>query len=101
MEQREEQLKAWLMEVRIERRRLEDRILQGSASASQDVRAELEAALLNLSAAKASAEAELASMDALGADRVRVQVLDLVTSCLMPMLCEPRFWCLNTLQVLT
>lgn len=74
LEQREEQLRMWLMEVRIERRRLEDRILQGTASSSQDTRAELEAALLNLSAAKASAEAELASMDAMGAERVRVQV---------------------------
>lgn len=59
-ERREEQLKSWLLEVRLERRRLEDRILEGSATHAQDQRAALEVQLQALSDTKVTLQGEVA-----------------------------------------
>lgn len=73
-ERKEEQLRGWLQEVRIERRKLEDRLLQGSSCALQDTRAELEAAVTALRSSLAAAEAEGVAMGAAAAERARLQV---------------------------
>lgn len=73
-ERKEEQLRGWLQEVRIERRKLEDRLLQGSSCALQDTRAELEAVVTVLRGSLAAAEAEAAAVGASAAERTRLQV---------------------------
>ena len=67
-ERQNEQLRAWLADLRCERRRLEDRLLCGSASAAQDTRAGLEEAVEGMSASKAVLEADLQSLAADAAD---------------------------------
>jgi ABC-type phosphate transport system auxiliary subunit len=74
VERREEQLKSWLMEVRLERRRLEDRILQGGCNAQQAVRADIEAAISQLHATKVKLEGDVRMLEAEAADCRSVQV---------------------------
>lgn len=60
-------LRAWLDDVRAERLRLEERLLAGAAgaaSAQQETRSDLEAALLRLSRDKAALEADVAALHA-------------------------------------
>lgn len=68
------QLRAWLGELRIERRRLEDRLLDGSATAAQDTRAGLEDAVQSLTASRAVLEGELQALAAHAADAANLQV---------------------------
>ena len=70
----EEQLRAWLHEMRAERRRLEDRLLQGSSRALQDTRADLESAVFALQGRLATAETEATTVGAAASAQARAQV---------------------------
>lgn len=76
-ERREEQLKAWLMELRLDRRRLEDRILEGGSTHVQEQRAALEANVQQLTDAKITLQSELATLERsrINARQLQVRVI--------------------------
>lgn len=63
-EQQQGELRAWLDDLRLERQRLEERVLAGGACAAQETRADLEAAIQRLSRDKAALHSEVASLQA-------------------------------------
>lgn len=91
-ERREEQLKSWLMEVRLERRRLEDRILDGTATHQQDQRAALEVQVQTLADAKITLQGEVALLQKsrCGVRSVQVWRLSCAADLEDPLCCAAR-----------
>lgn len=61
-ERQQSELRAWLADVRLERQRLEERLLAGAAGAAQETRADLEACIHRLSRDKAALHSEVAAL---------------------------------------
>ena len=73
-ERQNDHLRTWLGQLRSERRRLEDRLLEGSVTAAQDTRDGLEDAVQSLTASRAALEGELQALAVHAADAANLQV---------------------------
>lgn len=61
-ERQQAELRAWLDDLRLERQRLEERLLSGGACAAQETRADIEAAVQRLSRDRAALGSEVAAL---------------------------------------